>query len=116
MTPFNKKKESNQEDLPTLTQELSSVSPSKSIETLQKVTIRMAGDSGDGMQLAGSKFTTESVILGNDVSTLPDFPAEIRAPQGTLAGVSGFQIQFGSSDIYTPGMIATSFSMQHTSI
>ena len=75
----------------------------KPIETLQKVTIRMAGDSGDGMQLAGSKFTTASVIFGNDVSTLPEFPAEIRAPAGTLAGVSSFQINFGSKNIFTPG-------------
>ncbi|MHA2365133.1 MAG: 2-oxoacid:acceptor oxidoreductase subunit alpha [Candidatus Hodarchaeales archaeon] len=78
-------------------------SPLKPVKTLQKVTIRLAGDSGDGMQLAGSKFTSASVILGNDVSTLPDFPAEIRAPAGTLAGVSGFQIQFADTVVYTPG-------------
>ena len=77
--------------------------PTKTIETLQKVTIRMAGDSGDGMQLAGTKFTTASVIFGNDVSTLPEFPAEIRAPAGTLAGVSSFQVNFGSGHIFTPG-------------
>ena len=77
--------------------------PTKTIETLQKVTIRMAGDSGDGMQLAGTKFTTASVIFGNDVSTLPEYPAEIRAPAGTLAGVSSFQINFGSGHIFTPG-------------
>ena len=77
--------------------------PIKPIETLQKVTIRMAGDSGDGMQLAGTKFTTASVILGNDVSTLPEYPAEIRAPAGTLAGVSSFQINFGATAVYTPG-------------
>src|SRR5207302_4088904 len=59
--------------------------------------------SGDGMQLAGTQFTNASAILGNDVSTLPDFPAEIRAPAGTLAGVSGFQVHFSSHDIYTPG-------------
>jgi 2-oxoglutarate ferredoxin oxidoreductase subunit alpha len=100
MVPFRRNKSPRRED--TAVQE--SREPSgKHVETLQKVTIRMAGDSGDGMQLAGSKFTSASVILGNDVSTLPDFPAEIRAPQGTLAGVSGFQIQFGSTDIYTPG-------------
>ena len=77
--------------------------PVKQTETLQRVTIRMAGDSGDGMQLAGTKFTTASVIFGNDVSTLPEFPAEIRAPAGTLAGVSSFQINFGSGQIFTPG-------------
>src|SRR5207244_6465304 len=66
-------------------------------------TIRFAGDSGDGMQLAGTQFTNASAILGNDISTLPDFPAEIRAPAGTLAGVSGFQVHFSSHDIHTPG-------------
>jgi 2-oxoglutarate ferredoxin oxidoreductase subunit alpha len=75
----------------------------KRIETLQKVTIRFAGDSGDGMQLTGMKFTSQSVVLGNDVATFPDFPAEIRAPAGTLAGVSGFQVHFASSEIYEPG-------------
>lgn len=73
------------------------------IEERQSVTIRLAGDSGDGMQLAGTQFTHTSALLGNDISTLPDFPAEIRAPAGTLAGVSGFQIHFSSSDIHTPG-------------
>jgi 2-oxoglutarate ferredoxin oxidoreductase subunit alpha len=72
-------------------------------EELQSATIRLCGDSGDGMQLAGTQFTNTSAILGNDISTLPDFPAEIRAPAGTLAGVSGFQIHFSSSDIHTPG-------------
>ena len=84
-------------------QEIESPKNEKQVETLQHVTVRMAGDSGDGMQLAGTKFTSASVIFGNDVSTLPDFPAEIRAPTGTLAGVSGFQIQFGSNKIFTPG-------------
>jgi 2-oxoglutarate ferredoxin oxidoreductase subunit alpha len=73
------------------------------VEERDSVTIRLAGDSGDGMQLAGSQFTTTSALLGNDISTLPDFPAEIRAPAGTLAGVSGFQVHFSSSDIHTPG-------------
>jgi 2-oxoglutarate ferredoxin oxidoreductase subunit alpha len=77
--------------------------PDKEIETLKHVVIRLAGDSGDGMQLAGLKFTTASVMFGNDVSTLPDFPGEIRAPAGTLAGVSGFQIHFSSRQIFTPG-------------
>ncbi len=70
---------------------------------LAEVTVRFCGDSGDGMQLAGSQFTDTSAILGNDISTLPDFPAEIRAPAGTRVGVSGFQIHFSSSDIFTPG-------------
>src|SRR2546421_4621855 len=73
------------------------------VEELESATIRLAGDSGDGMQLAGTQFTNTSAILGNDISTLPDFPAEIRAPAGTLAGVSGFQIHFSSCDIHTPG-------------
>src|SRR5262245_3223279 len=73
------------------------------VEELESATIRLCGDSGDGMQLAGTQFTNTSAILGNDISTLPDFPAEIRAPAGTLAGVSGFQIHFSSRDIHTPG-------------
>src|SRR6266705_351325 len=73
------------------------------VEELDSVTIRFAGDSGDGMQLAGTQFTNASAILGNDISTLPDFPAEIRAPAGTLAGVSGFQVHFSSHEIHTPG-------------
>jgi 2-oxoglutarate ferredoxin oxidoreductase subunit alpha len=73
------------------------------VEELDSVTIRFAGDSGDGMQLAGTQFTNASAILGNDISTLPDFPAEIRAPAGTLAGVSGFQVHFSNQDIHTPG-------------
>jgi 2-oxoglutarate/2-oxoacid ferredoxin oxidoreductase subunit alpha len=70
---------------------------------LERVTIRFAGDSGDGMQLTGSQFTRTAAVFGNDISTLPDFPAEIRAPAGSLPGVSGFQISFSSSDIFTPG-------------
>src|SRR5437899_422325 len=73
------------------------------LQELQSATIRFAGDSGDGMQLAGTQFTNASAILGNDISTLPDFPAEIRAPVGTLAGVSGFQVHFSSQEIHTPG-------------
>ncbi|MFN3652314.1 MAG: 2-oxoacid:acceptor oxidoreductase subunit alpha [Armatimonadota bacterium] len=73
------------------------------LEELESVAIRFAGDSGDGMQLTGTQFTNTSAVLGNDVSTLPDFPAEIRAPAGTLAGVSGFQVNIASSDIHTPG-------------
>ncbi|MGL6074471.1 MAG: 2-oxoacid:acceptor oxidoreductase subunit alpha [Fimbriiglobus sp.] len=74
-------------------------------QELESVTIRFAGDSGDGMQLAGTQFTNTSAILGNDIATFPDFPAEIRAPAGTLPGVSGFQVHFSSTDIHTPGDI-----------
>lgn len=72
-------------------------------EQLPAATIRFAGDSGDGMQLTGAQFTKTTGVAGNDLMTFPDFPAEIRAPQGTLAGVSGFQIHFSSRDIHTPG-------------
>ena len=75
----------------------------KPIEELDSVVVRFAGDSGDGMQLAGTQLTATSALAGNDVATFPDFPAEIRAPKGTLAGVSGFQVHFASRDIYTPG-------------
>ncbi|HVP13768.1 MAG TPA: 2-oxoacid:acceptor oxidoreductase subunit alpha [Phycisphaerae bacterium] len=75
----------------------------KPVQELEEVTVRFAGDSGDGMQLVGTQFTRSSVIFGNDVCTFPDYPAEIRAPAGTLAGVSGFQITFSSHDILTPG-------------
>ncbi|MCH7988024.1 MAG: 2-oxoacid:acceptor oxidoreductase subunit alpha [Planctomycetes bacterium] len=78
-------------------------SSEKRIESLETVVIRFCGDSGDGMQLAGTQFTNVSAAFGNDVSTLPDFPAEIRAPAGSLSGVSGFQLRFSSRDIYTPG-------------
>src|SRR4249920_1045332 len=70
---------------------------------LDRAVIRFAGDSGDGMQLTGEQFTTESAWAGNDIATLPNFPAEIRAPAGTLFGVSSFQLQFGSQRVYTPG-------------
>jgi 2-oxoglutarate ferredoxin oxidoreductase subunit alpha len=73
------------------------------LQELDRVTIRFAGDSGDGMQLTGTQFTRNAAVYGNDISTLPDFPAEIRAPAGSLPGVSGFQISFSSSDIHTPG-------------
>jgi 2-oxoglutarate/2-oxoacid ferredoxin oxidoreductase subunit alpha len=72
-------------------------------QELERVTIRFAGDSGDGMQLTGTQFTRSAAVFGNDISTLPDFPAEIRAPAGSLPGVSGFQISFSSLDIHTPG-------------
>ncbi len=70
---------------------------------LDSIVIRFAGDSGDGMQLTGTQFTNTSAVFGNDISTMPDFPAEIRAPAGTLAGVSGFQVNFSNSDVLTPG-------------
>lgn len=72
-------------------------------DTLERVIIKFAGDSGDGMQLTGTQFTNTAALFGNDISTFPDFPAEIRAPQGTLAGVSGYQLHFGSTNIYSPG-------------
>ena len=75
----------------------------KNVIELPAATVRFAGDSGDGMQLAGTQLTNTSAMAGNDVATFPDYPAEIRAPRGTLAGVSGFQIHFASSDIFTPG-------------
>ena len=75
----------------------------KNIQELDVVTIRFAGDSGDGMQLTGNQFSDNTALFGNDLTTLPDFPAEIRAPAGSLAGVSSFQLQFSSKDIHTPG-------------
>ncbi|MGE0562056.1 MAG: 2-oxoacid:acceptor oxidoreductase subunit alpha [Flavobacteriales bacterium] len=76
---------------------------SKTIEEIDNVVIKFAGDSGDGMQLTGDQFSNTTAFIGNDLSTFPDFPAEIRAPQGTVAGVSGFKIQFGNTNIYSPG-------------
>lgn len=75
----------------------------KTVESREKVVILFAGDSGDGIQLTGSQFTESNALFGNDVSTFPNYPAEIRAPQGTLAGVSGYQLHFGSVDVFTPG-------------
>jgi 2-oxoglutarate ferredoxin oxidoreductase subunit alpha len=75
----------------------------KEILSVSEVTVRFAGDSGDGMQLTGSQFSDTTALVGNDLSTLPDYPAEIRAPSGTVYGVSGFQLQFGSRDVHTPG-------------
>ncbi len=75
----------------------------KPVEHLERVVIRFAGDSGDGMQLTGDRFTSETALFGNDLATLPDFPAEIRAPAGSLPGVSGFQVHFADHDILTPG-------------
>ncbi len=76
---------------------------SKQVKQLDRVIIRFAGDSGDGMQLTGDRFTQQSAAFGNDLSTLPNFPAEIRAPAGTLPGVSSFQVHFADHDILTPG-------------
>jgi 2-oxoglutarate ferredoxin oxidoreductase subunit alpha len=75
----------------------------REVHQLDRVTIRFAGDSGDGMQLTGTQFTRTAAVFGNDISTFPDYPAEIRAPAGSLPGVSGFQISFSASDIHTPG-------------
>lgn len=75
----------------------------KEIQQLSEVTVRFAGDSGDGMQLTGSQFSETTAFVGNDLNTLPDYPAEIRAPAGTIYGVSGFQLHFSSEDIHTPG-------------
>src|SRR5881628_3577896 len=75
----------------------------KQVEHLDQVVIRFAGDSGDGMQLTGDRFTSETAVFGNDLATFPDFPAEIRAPAGSLPGVSGFQVHFADHDILTPG-------------
>src|SRR5437588_12025849 len=77
--------------------------PEHPLQELDRVVIRFAGDSGDGMQLTGDRFTSASALFGNDLSTLPDFPAEIRAPAGTLAGVSAFQVNISDHDILTPG-------------
>jgi 2-oxoglutarate ferredoxin oxidoreductase subunit alpha len=77
--------------------------PPRRRETLESAVIRFAGDSGDGMQITGSQFTNTTALFGNDLATFPDYPAEIRAPAGTLPGVSGFQVNFGAGDVYTPG-------------
>src|ERR1041385_3469561 len=77
--------------------------PRPARQARESVVIRFAGDSGDGMQVTGSRFTVETAIAGNDLTTFPDFPAEIRAPAGTTYGVSAFQIQFGARDVMTPG-------------
>ncbi len=86
-----------------MTPETAQAPPQTAITKIDRVVVRLAGDSGDGIQLTGGQLTTSSAVAGNDLSTLPDFPAEIRAPAGTLPGVSGFQISFSSFDIHTPG-------------
>ena len=73
------------------------------VKNVSSVTVMFAGDSGDGMQLTGTQFSDTTAFFGNDLNTLPDYPAEIRAPAGTLYGVSGFQLHFSSNDIHTPG-------------
>tara|TARA_B100000809_G_scaffold263373_1_gene316458 strand:- start:2804 stop:4669 length:1866 start_codon:yes stop_codon:yes gene_type:complete len=87
----------------TKTSEKAVPAETHAVTECQAIVIRFAGDSGDGMQTVGDQFTASSVVAGNDISTFPDFPAEIRAPAGTLPGISGFQIQFGSTEILTPG-------------
>ena len=77
--------------------------PDAPAHPFDSVVIRFAGDSGDGMQITGNQFTHTSAVIGNDLATFPDYPAEIRAPAGTRPGVSGFQVRFSSSDIHTPG-------------
>src|ERR1700756_3153746 len=77
--------------------------PRRKRQVIDRAVIRFCGDSGDGMQISGSQFTNTAALYGNDLATFPDYPAEIRAPAGTLPGVSGFQIQFSSTDVYTPG-------------
>ena len=89
-----------------ITQLISLMSTKTQAVELDKVVIKFAGDSGDGMQLTGTQFTDTSALLGNDLATFPDFPAEIRAPQGTVPGVSGFQVHIGNTEINTPGDIA----------
>src|SRR5271154_5200196 len=77
--------------------------PKTKPELIDRAVIRFAGDSGDGMQVTGSQFTNTVALYGNDIATFPDFPAEIRAPAGTLPGVSGYQLHFSSNEIFTPG-------------
>ena len=84
----------------TLETKSSRVTETKEVDS---IVIRFSGDSGDGMQLTGMQFTDTAALLGQDLSTFPEYPAEIRAPAGTIAGVSGFQVHFGSKEIFTPG-------------
>ena len=85
---------------------MTDTAPAKQTQRIDDVVIRFAGDSGDGMQLTGDQFTRTTAIMGNDIATFPDFPAEIRAPAGTLPGVSAFQLRFSSQDIHTPGSLS----------
>lgn len=86
-----------------MSQDATQAKSAKQVEVVSGITVRLAGDSGDGMQLLGTQLTNTSALSGNDVATFPDFPAEIRAPRGTRAGVSGFQVQFASHEVHTPG-------------
>ena len=83
-----------------------SVINSKPIETVERVTIRFSGDSGDGIQISGNQFTLATAMTGNDLGTMPDYPAEIRAPAGSLPGVSNFQISFSGQEIFCDGKIS----------
>jgi len=87
----------------TTSDQFNASTTAKNVQAVSGITVRLAGDSGDGMQLLGTQLTNTSALAGNDVATFPDFPAEIRAPRGTRAGVSGFQVQFASEEIFTPG-------------
>src|SRR5256885_12068011 len=82
---------------------MSGSSPSRATRDIDHAVVRFAGDSGDGMQLTGTEFTREAAFQGNDLATFPDYPAEIRAPAGTTAGVSGYQIQFAAHEVYSAG-------------
>src|SRR3954454_23242664 len=82
---------------------MTATSPSRAPRDIDHAVVRFAGDSGDGMQLTGTEFTREAAFQGNDLATFPDYPAEIRAPPGTTAGVSGDQIQFGAHEVYSAG-------------
>ncbi len=86
-----------------MSMDTSEAAPSKQVQVVSGITVRLVGDSGDGMQLLGTQLTNTSALSGNDVATFPDFPAEIRAPRGTRAGVSGFQVQFANHEVHTPG-------------
>src|SRR5574338_429644 len=88
---------------PSATEKATGNPAPKPVEQVDTVVVRFCGDSGDGVQMIGTQFTNETAAFGNDISTLPDYPAEIRAPAGSLAGVSGFQLHFADHDILTPG-------------
>lgn len=98
--PMSSEEQTSEEQAATMA---TTTKPKKPVLSIDAATVRFCGDSGDGMQLAGSQFTNASALAGNDVATFPDYPAEIRAPRGTKAGVSGFQIHFASKEIFTPG-------------
>ena len=91
-------------------------SPDQGAKVLPSVSVRFCGDSGDGMQLTGSHFTDAVALAGNDFATAPDFPAEIRAPRGTTFGVSGYQVQFSSNEIHTPGDLVNAMDAMNLSL